>query len=82
MAHPVSVVIVAVGCNSGPWWESSNFRSHSSRQVSLLKSTSTAPDFVPVATQGALASGDQAKAAVRGISLNRTILSLRVKESG
>jgi len=41
----------------------------------LLKSTSTAPDFVPVTIQGAAeAIGDQAKAAVRWISLNRTML--------
>ena len=39
----------------------------------MLKSTSTAPDFVPVAIQGAFASGDQAKVAVRGISLSRTM---------
>jgi hypothetical protein len=65
---------VAVGFSSGPCWVLSNARSHSSRHVSLLKSTSTAPDLVPVAIQGALASGDQAKALVRGISLKRTMV--------
>ena len=72
--YPVSVVSVAVGFNSGPCWASSSFKSHSSKHVSLLKSTSTAPDFVPVASQGDSASGDQAKVAVRGISLNRTMV--------
>jgi hypothetical protein len=40
---------------------------------------STAPDFVPVAIHGAAEPGDQANAAVRGISLSRTMLPLRVE---
>jgi hypothetical protein len=40
---------------------------------------STAPDFVPVAIHGAAEPGDQANAAVRGISRSRTMLPLRVE---
>jgi hypothetical protein len=73
-SYPASVLMVALGFNSPSCTFSSSSRSQSSRQVSLLKSTLTAPDLVPVAIHGELVSGDQAKAAVRGISLRRTIV--------
>lgn len=46
----------------------------------MLKSAVTAPDLVPVAIQGAVASADQAKAAVRGISLRRTMTEVDVRQ--
>jgi len=62
--YPVSVGTVAFGCSSPV--PSSSERFHNSRHVSLLKSTSTAPDLVPVTIQGVAEEiGDQAKAAVR-----------------
>jgi hypothetical protein len=79
--YPVPVVMVAEGLNSCPCDLSSSARFQSSRHVSLLKSTSTAPDLVPVAIHGVLASGDQAKAAVRGISRSRTMVDAIWEES-
>jgi hypothetical protein len=52
----------------------SRLRSQSSSLVSSEKSASTAPALVPVTTKGRFDPGDQAKAAVLGISRNRTIL--------
>ena len=65
-----------MGCNSTAEFVLPNSRSHSSRTVSLEKSASTAPALVPVAMSGFAALGDQAKAAVRGISRKRTILGI------
>lgn len=42
--------------------------------MSLEKSSSTAPARVPVASNGGAEPGDHAKAAVRGISRNRTMI--------
>lgn len=65
--------MLAKGCNScAPASDSSRFQI--SKFVSLVKSASTAPALVPVASRGAAALGDHANAAVRGISLKRTIL--------
>lgn len=72
--YPVSVLMVAAGFNSCPCPVLSRARSQSSKHVSLLKSTSTAPDLVPVAIQGLEASGDHANVAVLGISRRRTIV--------
>ncbi len=66
--------MLAAGCSSRPWSWASRLRSHSSSLVSSEKSASTAPDLVPV-TRAGLEPGDQAKAAVRGISLSRTMAS-------
>jgi hypothetical protein len=48
--------------------------SQSSSCVSLEKSASTAPALVPVAINGCVGPGDQAKQAVLGISRRRTIV--------
>lgn len=68
-----SVLILATGCSSTPCSKLSRFKSHSSNFVSSEKSASTAPALVPVTSMGSPVPGDHAKAAVLGISLNRTI---------
>jgi hypothetical protein len=73
-AYPESVATFPEGLISFPCALPSKARSQSSRHVSLLKSISTAPAFVPVAIKGDAVPGDQANAAVRGISLKRTIM--------
>jgi hypothetical protein len=72
-AYPESVSILATGCSSAPASWLLRARSQSSRQVSFEKSASTAPARVPVAINDEAAPGDQAKVAVRGISLRRTM---------
>ena len=72
--YPESVSILPAGCSSPPASPRSRAKSQSSRHVSLEKLASTAPARVPVATNGEAAPGDQAKVAVRGISLRRTML--------
>src|SRR5437763_13993158 len=74
-----SVGSVTTGLSSCPCAPSSSARSHNSRQVSLLKSMSTAPDVVPVAIHGAAEPDDQANEAVRGISRRRPRLPARVE---
>ena len=73
-AYPASVAVLPEGLNSLDCPLPSNPKSHNSRHVSLLKSISTAPAFVPVASKGNAAPGDQANAAVRGISRKRTMI--------
>ena len=68
-----SVLILAIGWSSTPCSKLSRFKSHSSNFVSSEKSASTAPALVPVTSMGSPVPGDQAKAAVLGIFLNRTI---------
>lgn len=74
MSYPVSVGMVTLGCNSVLPCTPSRSKSHSSKHVSLLKSASTAPDLVPVTIHGAETPGDQANAAVLGISRSRTMV--------
>jgi hypothetical protein len=69
-----SVEMVPTGNKSGEASTWSSCKSHSSKLVSLEKSSSTAPARVPVASNGGAEPGDHAKAAVRGISRNRTIV--------
>ena len=69
-----SVAMLADGWSSIPWSALSKSRSHNSSWVSLEKSASTAPALVPVAINGAVAPGDHAKVAVRGISRSLTML--------
>jgi hypothetical protein len=64
--------VLPEGCNS-TLPSLSNLRSQISNKVSLEKSASTAPAFVPVTINGAWAPGLHAKHAVRGISRNRTM---------
>jgi hypothetical protein len=71
--HLESVLILAIGWSSTPCSKLSRFKSHSSNFVSSEKSASTAPALVPVTSMGSPVPGDHAKAAVLGISLNRTI---------
>ena len=66
--------MLAAGWSSIPCSRLFKSRSHNSSWVSLEKSASTAPALVPVATNGAVAPGDHAKVAVRGISRSLTIL--------
>lgn len=73
-AYPESVVILPTGCSSSLASSRPSPRSQISRHVSFEKLTSTAPARVPVATNGEAGPGDQAKVAVRGISLSRTML--------
>ena len=73
MTHLESTPILATGCSS-PAWLFPRSRSHSSNCVSFEKSASTAPAFVPVTIEGAVALGDHANVAVRGISRSRTIV--------
>ena len=72
--YPESVSNLASGCSSSLASSRSRPRSHSSRHVLLEKSMSTAPARVPVAINGDAAPGDQAKVAVLGISLRRTMM--------
>lgn len=65
--------MVATGCSSTPCSALSRLSSQSSSVVSLEKSASTAPALVPVAINGEVGPGDQAKVAVRGISRRRTM---------
>jgi len=76
-----SVLTLIMGWSSRPCSTLSRLRSHSSSLVSSEKSASTAPDRVPVTTRGA-APCDQAKAAVRGISLSRTMTTMRCVREG
>lgn len=69
-----SVEMLPTGDKSVEASSCSSCKSHSSRLVSLEKSSSTAPARVPVASNGGAEPGDHAKAAVRGISRNRTIV--------
>lgn len=69
-----SVEMLPTGDNSEEASTWSSCKSQSSRFVSLEKSSSTAPARVPVASNGGAEPGDHAKAAVRGISRNRTIV--------
>lgn len=69
-----SVLMVVLGWSSRPWSSASRLRSHSSSLLSWENSASTAPDLVPVTTRGS-EPGAQAKAAVRGISLSRTMVA-------
>jgi hypothetical protein len=69
-----------MGWSSTPCSRLSKLRSQSSNLVSSEKSASTAPALVPVTTKGISAPGDQAKAAVLGISRNRTILLMCCSE--
>jgi len=72
--HFESVAMLPVGWSSVVFFTLSKPRSQSSSVVSSEKSASTAPAFVPVTIEGRPAPGDQAKAAVRGISRRRTML--------
>lgn len=67
--------MLAMGWSSSPCSWLSRFRSHSSSFTSSEKLSSTAPARVPVTRRGLAVPEDQAKAAVRGISLNRTIFA-------
>ena len=69
-----STFTVATGWSSTPCSLSSSLSSQSSNCVSFEKSASTAPAFVPVAINGCVGPGDQAKVAVLGISRRRTML--------
>lgn len=73
-SYPESVSTLATGCNSSLAFGPFRPRSQSSRLVSFEKFASTAPTRVPVAINGEEVPGDQAKLAVRGISLRRTIV--------
>jgi hypothetical protein len=75
VTHLESVEMVPTGDKSGEASTWSSCKSHNSKLVSLEKSSSTAPARVPVASNGGAEPGDQAKAAVRGISRNRTIFA-------
>lgn len=70
-----SVLILAIGWSSRPCSWVSRFKSQSSSFVSSEKSSSTAPARVPVTSSGLSVPDDQAKAAVRGISLSRTMFA-------
>lgn len=72
-----STLTVATGLSSTPCSPSSSLSSQSSSCVSLEKSASTAPALVPVAINGCVGPGDQAKVAVLGISRRRTMVSGR-----
>jgi hypothetical protein len=73
MTYLESVLMLAIGCSSKPCPELSKFKSHNSNLVSSEKSASTAPARVPVTRRGLEEPGDQAKAAVLGISRNLTM---------
>ena len=63
-------------CSSSFRRAPSRFKSHISNCVSLEKPSSTAPAFVPVASNGGDAPGDQANVAVLGISRRPSISGL------
>ena len=65
--------MLPIGCSSVFCLTLSSPKSQSSSVVSFEKSASTAPALVPVAREGRPEPGDQAKVAVRGISLKRPI---------
>jgi hypothetical protein len=68
---------VAWGRSSSDGLEVLGVKSQRSRTVALEKSMSRAPAFVPVAIFGWATSGDQAKAALLGMSRKRTMVSRR-----
>lgn len=74
--HFESTAMLAMGCSSSPCSWLSRLRSHNSSFTSSEKLSSTAPARVPVTKRGFAGPEDQANAAVRGISLNRTMLPL------
>lgn len=74
-AYFESTAMLAMGWSSRPCSWLSKFRSQSSSFTSSEKLSSTAPARVPVTRSGLAGPDDQAKAAVRGISLNRTIVA-------
>ncbi len=77
-----SVSMLAAGRSSLPCLTLSRSKFHSSSCVSFEKSASTAPALVPVAKNGEVVPGDQAKVAVLGISRSLTIPTAGTVQQG